>query len=27
VLFVPAVVGAQEDQGVVPVSAYDGYHF
>jgi plastocyanin len=24
-LFVPAVVGAQEDQGVVPVSAYDGY--
>ena len=23
-LFVPAV-GAQEDQGVVPVSAYDGY--
>jgi plastocyanin len=25
VLFVPAVVGAQEDQGVVPVSAYDGY--
>jgi plastocyanin len=26
VLFVPAaVVGAQEDQAVVPVSAYDGY--
>ena len=24
-LFVPAVVGAQEEQGVVPVSAYDGY--
>ena len=24
-LFVPAVVGAQEDQGVVPVAAYDGY--
>ena len=26
-LFVPAVVGAQEDQGVVPVSAYDGYFY
>ena len=25
VLFVPAVVGAQEDSAVVPVSAYDGY--
>jgi hypothetical protein len=25
VLFVPAVVGAQEEQAVVPVSAYDGY--
>jgi plastocyanin len=24
-LFVPAVVGAQEEQGVVPVAAYDGY--
>jgi plastocyanin len=24
-LLVPAVVGAQEEQGVVPVSAYDGY--
>jgi plastocyanin len=24
-LFVPATIGAQEDQGVVPVSAYDGY--
>src|SRR3712207_6769657 len=24
-LFVPAIVGAQEDPGVVPVSAYDGY--
>jgi plastocyanin len=26
-LFVPAVVGAQEDQAVVPVSAYDGYFY
>jgi plastocyanin len=26
-LFVPAVVGAQEEQGVVPVSAYDGYFY
>ena len=26
VLFVPAV-GAQEDQGVAPVSAYDGYFY
>ena len=26
VLFVPAV-GAQEDQGVVPVAAYDGYFY
>ena len=25
VLFVPAVVGAQEEQAVVPVAAYDGY--
>ena len=25
VLFVPAVVGAQEEQGIVPVAAYDGY--
>ena len=24
-VFVPAVVGAQEEQGVVPVAAYDGY--
>jgi plastocyanin len=24
-LFMPAIVGAQEDPGVVPVSAYDGY--
>ena len=28
VLFVPAVVGAQEEeQGVVPVAAYDGYFY
>jgi plastocyanin len=26
-LLVPAVVGAQEDQGVVLVSAYDGYFY
>jgi plastocyanin len=26
-LFGPAVVGAQEEQGVVPVAAYDGYFY